>query len=163
LIELALGHSVNQVLDVLFDYLMYPAMIAWLGLWRGGLIMATVSLAVCLIMLWLYDLSKRDWLGIEVIRSAKSYDGPSRLRRLISWILRRGDVAACLFLSIRYDPFITILYLRHESFAGMNRRDWIIFFTSWFIGNSYWALACFTGVESLTWLWQWYVASSCMN
>jgi len=156
--ELALGHGVNQVLDILFDYLMYPAVIAWLGLWYGGIIMATVSLVVCLIMLWGYDLSGRDWLGIEVIRSAKNYDGPHRLRRATAWLLRRGDVPACLFLSIRYDPFITILYLRHTSYAGLNRRDWILFMTSWLIGNAYWALVCYAGVESFTRLWQWFVA-----
>jgi hypothetical protein len=152
--ELAMGHGVNQVLDVLFDYLMYPAVIAWLGLWRGGIIMALVSLVVCLIMLWGYDLSHRDWLGIEVLRSAKIYDGSNRWRRLISWILRRGDIVACLFLSVRYDPFITILYLRHESYAGMNRRDWMIFTSSWLIGNAYWALVCYTGVEFFARLWR---------
>jgi hypothetical protein len=32
----------------------------------------------------------------------------------------------------------------------MTGRDWQIFFASWLIGNGWWALACYGGVEAVT-------------
>ena len=36
---------------------------------------------------------------------------------------------------------------------GMTRRDWRIFAASWLIGNGWWAVACFGGVEAVSHLW----------
>jgi len=35
----------------------------------------------------------------------------------------------------------------------MTRRDWRIFAASWLIGNGWWAVACFGGVEAVSHLW----------
>ena len=152
--ELAVGFTANKTQEYLFDYLLYPFVIFRLGVWLGGAVMALLSLAFCLLSLKIYDWLKRDWLGIEAVKGLKDYTGPSRWRRTTAWMLQRGDPVACLFLSIKFDPFITTLYLRRGAYNGLNRRDWKIFFASWLIANLYWTLACFGGVSMLVWLWK---------
>lgn len=157
--ELAIGIFANTAQEYLFDVVLYPLVIYKLGLLRGGAIMSLLSLIICLLLLKLYDWSKRDWLGIEAVKSLKEYEGKSRFGRLLAWALRRGDYVACIALSIRFDPFITTAYMRHGAFNGMNRRDWRIFMLSWFIGNGWWSLFCYAGVETVAGLWRWLIAS----
>ncbi len=152
--ELALGHSVNQAVTYLFDYGLYPLVLFWLGLWRGFVVMAVLSFLVCWLFLKFYNWSKRDWLGIEAIKSLKNYSGANRAGRVLAWVLRRSDPVACVLLAIKFDPFIVTAYLRREAFGGMTRRDWNIFLLSWFIGNAWWSVVCFTGISAIEWLWQ---------
>jgi len=151
--ELAVGFTVNKLQEYLFDFLLYPFVIFKLGLLCGGIIMSVLSFIGCLLFLRFYDWSKRDWLGIEAVKSLKDYSGTSRLRRFMAWLLCRGDYIACVTLSVKFDPFITTAYLRRGAFNGMNRRDWRIFVLSWFVGNAYWSVACFFGVSILAWVW----------
>jgi len=60
--------------------------------------------------------------------------------------MQKSDPVIFLFLSIKFDPFITTAYLRKGRFSGMNKRDWKIFLSSVLISNAYWTLACFMGV-----------------
>jgi len=155
MLELAAGFAANKLQEYLFDYLLYPFVIFKLGLLGGGAIMSVLSFIGCLLLLRFYDWSKRDWLGIEAIKSLKDYTGKNRFGRLMAWLLRRGDFVACVALSIKFDPFITTAYLRREAFKKMTARDWRIFLLSWFIANAWWALFCFVGVETVAGLWHW--------
>lgn len=152
--ELTLGHTVNQTVNYLFDYGLYPLVIFWLGLGRGFVVMAGLSLLACWLQMRFYDWSKRDWLGIEAIKALKHYNGTNRGRQLLAWVLCRSDPVACVLLSIKFDPFIVTAYLRRGSFGGMTRRDWSIFLLSGLIANAWWSVACFTGISAIEWLWQ---------
>ena len=55
--ELALGHTVNQLIVYGFDYGLYPLAILWLGLGRGFVLMALLSLLVCWLTMLFYDWS----------------------------------------------------------------------------------------------------------
>lgn len=153
LLELSLGHAVNWLTVYAFDFLLYPFVIWKLGLWRGGAVMAVASLVVCLLTLWFYDWSKRDWLGIEAVKRLRDGEGRSRFRRVLAWALARGDWLAFIALSVKFDPFITTVYLRRGAANGMTRRDWRVFLASWLIGNAYWALICFGGIEGFRRIW----------
>ena len=77
--ELALGHTVNTlVLGYAFDYALYPVVVWKPGLLLGGGMRALLSLACCLLALWFYEWSKRDWLGIEAVKHLR--DGEERAR-----------------------------------------------------------------------------------
>lgn len=153
--ELTVGHTVNAVVMIYgFDYVLYPFAIWKLGLLRGGLCMALLSLLSCLLTLWFYDWSKRDWLGIEAAKQLFDSDSKSRWRRFLQWALAKGDLPACVILSLYADPFITTACLRRGAFNGMTARDWRIFFGSWLIGNGWWAVACFGGVQALERAWR---------
>ena len=157
--ELALGHTVNQVICYSFDFGLYPLVIFWLGLRLGFIVMAGLSFVVCWLTMRFYDWSKRDWLGIEAIKSLRYYSGTNRAGRLLAWILRQSDPVACVLLSIYFDPFIVTVYLRRGRFGGMTRRDWLIFLLSWLIGNAWWSLLCFAGVETAAGLWRWLIGT----
>lgn len=153
-LELGVGHTVNAVVFVYaFDYVLYPFMIWRFGLLYGGCVMSVISLIACLLTLWFYDWSKRDWLGIEAVKQLRDGQAKTRWRRVLAWALAKGDLPACVLLSLYSDPFITTACLRRGSFTGMTTRDWRIFWSSWFIANAWWMLACFGGVTVLERLW----------
>lgn len=126
------------------------------GILKGGLVMTVLACAVNLLVLRFYDWSKRDWLGIETIKGMKSYSGESRFRRLTAWVLQRSDPVVLIFLSLKEDAFITLIYLRHGShqYNGMSKRDWSIFLSSLVIANIYWTLAAYMGISLVEWAWQ---------
>lgn len=152
--ELSIGYLVNWLIVHAFDYVLYPFVIWKLGLAWGFVVMALLSFVVCVLTLWFYDWSGRDWLGIEAVKQLRDYGGSARWRRWLSWAMRRGDLAACVLLSIKFDPFITTAYMRHGAFNGMSRRDWRNFLVSWFLGNAYWAFVCFGGIQAAQWVWR---------
>ncbi len=153
--ELALGYTVNTAIVYTFDFALYPFVIYWLGLGVGFVVMAILSFVICWLTMLFYDWSKRDWLGIEAIKEFKNYEGTSRSARFASWIMRKSDPVACILLSIKFDPFIVTVYLRRGRFGGMNRTDWRNFLLSWFVGNIYWSVICFTGISAIVWIWTW--------
>ncbi len=147
--EIATGFLTWHALEYAFDCALYPFAIWKLGLWRGGALMAVLSLLSCLLLLWLYDKLKRDWFGIELAKELRLYSGPSRWKRAMARLLGRGDAVAFIVLSLRFDPFITTAYIRHGAYNGLARRDWKIFLGSVALSNAAWALVCFGGVEAV--------------
>ena len=154
MVELSMGHVATKIQEYLFDYLLYPFVIFTMGVIRGAVVMSLLSLVACFLMLRFYDWSKRDWLGIEALKSLKDYDGSCLWRRIVAWLLLRSDPVACVLLSIKFDPFIVTTYLRKGHYGGMSTRDWRIFLLSWLVGNAYWSLLCFVGVETIFQLWR---------
>lgn len=153
--QLLVGLTVKDLTDRAFDYLLYPFVIYKLGILKGCLVMTCLSGAVNILTLKFYDWSKRDWLGIETIKGMKDYQGKSRFGHLTAWILRRSDPVVFLFLTIKEDAFITLVYMRHGShqYNGMSARDWRIFLGSVAISNIYWTLAAYMGVSVVEWVW----------
>jgi hypothetical protein len=149
---LAVGLTVNKIMDWPFNYILYPGVIYLLGIWWGSLIMTFLSFIYCLLTIWFYDWSKKDWLGIEAIKGLKNYEGGHSAGRMTSWFLRRSEPVAFLFLTFWYDPFITMAYMRRGAYNGMGTRDRRIFLASLLLGNFYWILASWLGVNLLEYL-----------
>jgi hypothetical protein len=154
LAELFVGLSANHFLNFSFDYLLYPFIIFKFGVLNGGAVMTLLSLASCILLLQFYDWSKRDWLGIEAIKALKNYEGSKKIGRLTVWVMKKSDPITFLFLSLRFDPFITTAYMRHGKYNGMAKRDWKIFTGSLILGNAYWTLACYMGITLVEWAWK---------
>ena len=154
--ELTAGITIFKLSNNAFDYVLYPFVIYKLGIIKGGLIMTLLAAISNILCLKIYDWSKRDWLGIEALKGMKSYEGESRLIRFMAGILKKSDPVAFLFLSIKEDPFITMIYLRHGShqYNGMSARDWRIFLGSVAISNIYWTLAAYMGISVVEWIWK---------
>jgi len=151
---LLVGHTVNAIIVYSGDYVVYPLVIYSLGLVWGFVVMAILSFIGCWLTMKFYDWSKNDWLGIEAIKSLKNYEGKNLAARWLAWALRKSDPVACVLLSIQYDPFIVTVYLRRGRFGGMSGRDWRIFLFSWFIGNAWWSVVCFSGISAVEWVWK---------
>lgn len=151
---LGIGLLADRIMVYTFDFALYPFVIWRAGPLWGGVVMAFLSLIICILTMKFYDWSKKDWLGIEAIKELKVYEGTSRFGQFFAWVLSRSEPVACVALSVTTDPFITTIYLRDGAFNGMTRRDWRIFMASWFIGNVYWILACYMGISLVEWIWQ---------
>jgi hypothetical protein len=139
--SLGLGVAFNLGLSYFFFYVAYPFIIWKLGLIEGGITMTCFSAILSYIGISFYDRSGRDWFGIEIIKEKLSgLEGKSRIGRLIAGQVKRGGPLTLVILSIKFDPFVTTVYLRHgqRKFKGLGFRDWIIFFSSAAIGNGYW-------------------------
>jgi len=67
----------------------------------------------------------------------------------IAWLLLRGRWAEFLFLSLKWDPFITTAFMRAGTgqYDGMSRKDWKIFWLSVLVANLWWILVIYTGIS----------------
>lgn len=153
-IELVIGIATNHLIDIAFNFFLYPFVIYKFGILKGGLMMTFLSFLACIATIKFYDWSKRDWIGIETIKSLKSYEGSMWFARLSAWLLRQSDAVIFVYLSINRDPFITTAYLRKGKFNGMSKRDWTIFMGSLLLSNAYWTLACYMGITLFEWGWK---------
>lgn len=154
LTELTLGLVVNQLIVWAFNFFLYPFIIYKFGILYGGVVMTFLSFIACILTMKFYDWSKRDWLGIEAIKGLREYDGNKGIGRLTSLMMKKSAPVAFLFLSIKFDAFITTAYMRHGQYNGMTKRDWSIFMGSLLISNVYWTLACFMGITLFEWAWK---------
>lgn len=147
---LGVGLLGNQALVYGFNWVVYPFVIWKLELVKGFAVMVVLSFCLCYGLLRFYNWSQKDWLGLETIKCLKDYEGSRTTGRIASWILRRSEPVIVVFLSIMFDPFITTVYMRKktDAFKEMTSRDWKIFLTSLIIGDTYWAIAVFTGISA---------------
>jgi hypothetical protein len=144
---LGIGHLVNALIVYGFDYLIYPYVVVKFGMLKGGFVMALISLMTCWLTILFYDTSKKDWLGIEMLKEVKIYKGGSTMRKWISKMVNQSEVLTLIVLSTQFDPFVTTAYMRRgiREYNGMGKRDWVIFLSSWVISNTYWIVASFYG------------------
>jgi len=150
---MAVGHTAKQVEEFLFDYVFYPAMIAWFGGVIGGLIATASSAFECWLFILFYDWSKRDWLGLELLKEVR--DGGEQT--LFQRIARKGNWLAFLVMSFTSDPFVTTVYMRKgaEAYNGLSSRDWKIFWASVVVGNVGWTIVVTTAITGFRFLFHW--------
>ncbi|HEY4523099.1 MAG TPA: hypothetical protein VJK73_01870 [Candidatus Paceibacterota bacterium] len=150
---LALGLTGNAAMVYGYDFIVYPYLMVAFGP-IGWLYAILGAVTLCLGTLWFYDVTQQDWLGIETIKLVR--DGPARSRagRFLQWVARRGDLVTFLLLSLRYDPFITTVYMRQGSGNHtMTARDWKIFWASTVVANVWWGLLILGAIEAFkSWL-----------
>lgn len=156
---MALGHTFKKVEEFLFDFTLYPAMIAFFGSVIGGLIMTMLSALACYLTLLFYDWSKRDWLGLELLKEVRDGEEQSgHLARFAQSMARKSNWLAFIFFSCYFDPFVATVYMRKgaEAYNGLTSRDWRIFWGSVAVANFWWTVMMTIAVESirfaLTWL-----------
>lgn len=152
---LGIGHAANALMVYGFDYLLYPYVVIKYGMVRGGALMALLAFVSCWLVMIFYDATKKDWLGIEMLKEARAYKGASKIRRWVANIINRSELLTIILLSIQFDAFVTTAYMRRGvgKFNGMGKRDWMIFLTSWVISNLYWTVASFFGATIVIRFW----------
>ncbi|MBK7816409.1 MAG: hypothetical protein KBF51_04180 [Chitinophagales bacterium] len=151
---LATGLIGNSLMVWGFDYLLYPFVLYNFGLWKGGGIMVFLSFLVCLLTLYLYDYTKKDWLGIEAIKGLKEQTPKNYFQRVSKFFLAKSELLAFFFLALRFDAFITTIYLREgaNEFSGMKKKDWAIFLSSLAVSNIYWLVIVEAGLDIFKYL-----------
>jgi len=153
---LFIGIIVEEIIANAFDYALYPFVIWKFGLLKGGAIMALLSLIVCYAILVFYNKTKIDWFGIELVKELREYRGKGKIFSIMSWILKKGQFASFIFLSLKFDPFTTTAYMRRgaNEFPVMDCKSWKIFFASWIVGNLSWIIVVFTGISVIEFFWK---------
>ena len=147
--EIATGRALREAFNYAVDYLLYPAMLLWLGFWKGLLVMLAVTACENLAMLVWYRRVGTDWLGYEYVQKAMLWaTTKAGERRGALWLLRRSDVAMFVVLATIRDAFETTAYFAYQRSLS-RRRGTAIFMGSWLLGNVYWAL----GIEFLINSW----------
>lgn len=153
---LVIGWLGNWLMVYGFDFVLYPYVLYKYGTTQGWIIMTIASFLLCLLTLWFYDWSKKDWIGLETIKSLRDDGQKSELGKMTAWALQKSDPVILIFLSLKFDPLITALYMRKgaSQFNGLSGRDWKIFGTSLVISNFYWGLMVLAGIDIFQWIWE---------
>lgn len=144
-----------------FDDLLYPAVIAWLGPVVGGSIMASLAIMICWIWIKKIVASDSDWFGMEVLR---------KISKIVFWIVRitrnipfvtktfvdKIEFAMTfLAINIVFDPMIAVLYFRHGDTAKiLTARDRKFFAWSAIFGNTYWIIRSWGVVVGIKFVWK---------
>lgn len=151
------GSSFVYLTALLFDYVLYPLVIYNTGLTKGFVIMIFLSFLSCILMFFIYDYLKKDFLAIEYSKdkldSLIANNKGSKFRKALIWLLHRSRIILFVFLSV-YDPFIATVFMRKGAYQynGLSKRDWGILTLSLFIGNGIWAVTVFTGLSLFEYL-----------
>jgi hypothetical protein len=148
--SMSIGYTLTSILDNFFDYVVYTAVIIYCGPFRGGLVMIVISAIVSLIYIKGYDVIKKDWMGIEAIKEIR--EEVIAENKWIAWLVLKGRWAEFLFVSCKWDPFITTAYMRAgvSQYNGMSRQDWKVFWLSLIVSNLWWILVIYTGISIAT-------------
>lgn len=141
--------------DYLFFYALYPFAVWKIGITRGGLLMTALSASACYAAMRIYDRSKTDWLGIKAFKDGLKDYGGHRVGRFVAGALKKGGPIAFVILSVKFNPFVTTIYLRKDAYAFGCWRDWVIFTGSVMISNVYWIVCMSIGWSALSRIWFW--------
>ena len=115
--------------------------------------MAALSVPVDLVTFRFYDWSKKDWFGIEYIKSTKLYSGSNPLKRLSKFVLTKTPLPIQLaLLSTKFNSFMVTALLRDwgETYDGLGKRDWAIFWSSYLVAQKYLIGVIGSGVFAIT-------------
>jgi hypothetical protein len=144
----------------LYDDIFYPAIIAWLGVFAGGLIAASIAIAICWIWLKLTLASDKEWFNMKILRKIQRIIyWAARVAKYFhvkaSWVDKAEYAVTFLLLSFKFDPIITTLYFRYEDKTKViTRRDKKIFWWSAILSNAYWILISWGLVKFLKFAWK---------
>ena len=159
---LTIGHAIFHSTDYAFDYVLYPFVIYKLGPFYGGVVMAVLATTINLSLFYIYDSFKKDWLGIEIAKEMvenffkeekeivkKSWRKSGKI--FFYWLFHRNKLGQFIFLSLHFDPLITVIYMRpgHHLYNGLSKRDWKIFWSSVVISNAWWTGIAFVAISTL--------------
>lgn len=153
------AHGILTASDAVFDHILYPLVLAWLGNIAGGAVMTAASMVICAAVLAFYEHGKIDWLGVDAVEAVKEHGEswirrldsthwtirsiawiPSRIFILVLWAIKKSDIWAFIALTLYEDAFKTTAFLRKGKFDRFGRKDALIFLSSLVISNIYWTV-----------------------
>ncbi len=146
------GSVIYSIWNWLYDYPFYSFTIWYLGILKGGLLMAMLSIVVDLATLKFYDWSKEDWFALEYIKALKDYKGKNVIKNFFGYVMLSTPLAVqVVVLSTKFNSFMVTALLREGAYKyqGFSTRDWMIFWSSYVFSQIYWILIISGGVNLL--------------
>lgn len=151
--ELFAGWSTVTILAILFDDILWPAVMLWQGPVAGGITMFWAALLCNLILIWFYDKIKKDFLAVEALHKLTETE-QCGLKKLLAKIIKAGKIPAFIAISF-YDPFISVIYMRKGTGKfKMDRRDWYYFGLAMIIACVGWTMWWQLIIVSVKGIWQ---------
>ena len=157
------GWGVWFASSFLFDDVLYPAMIAWLGPILGGGVMAIIAMNICWFWMQRVVVSEKDWFDMATMH---------RIQRIVFWVVRitkhlpfvrQSWVDKVEFLltfcalNVLFDPMIATLYFRRNNrTSALSKNDIKIFLWSGVVSNGYWILRSWGLVALIKLGWQFF-------
>ncbi len=129
---ISVGHAGAEALNHIFDVLLYPVTIWFLGPFWSFLVLVPLSLLWDYGVILIYNQTSHDWWGFEALRrKAKSPILIGLLFVFFSW----------------WDPprAFALVRGRHLNRKKFDRNDWKWFFSANLIGNVMW-IVMLTGI-----------------
>jgi hypothetical protein len=133
----------------LFDYVVAPALIWWLGPMNGGIAFFISALVLNYVVVVWYKKTNTDWFGMEWLRLQEDASKGGLAGKFVKSFLRKTRPLAYIGLCI-YDPIYGFIYLRGRvSGSSFSRKDWFWFMTSNLIGILFWISLVSVGIEAM--------------
>ncbi len=157
---LGTGIGLKWLMDGPFDYILYPLVMWWTGMYfdswvLGAAIMMIASIPFNWLQIRLYDAAKIDFFSLEALKSFEDTGevGITRREKLSLFIkkwMRKSRLVAFIVLSAN-DPFYGVVYFRDKerAFDGLTKRDWMNFIAATIVANVYWAGLILLGFETI--------------
>ena len=127
------GHVGAEGLNHIFDLMLYPATVWFLGPVWAGVVVIPLSIVWDLSVIKIYNYTTLDWFGFEVLHAKKF--------REVVWLA--VVVRATLFIFFAWcDPPRAFILIRGRQLRGarFTPTDWGWFLTANLIGNIIWLL-----------------------
>ena len=148
IIQVGVGLALYELWVHLYDFVFFPfAIYHWGPLW-GGTIAVVGAFANNILVYWLYDVMKVDWLQARAVRDMADSENNSRLTKLAKLLtsekkgIWRKLASAGIFLGLTawIDPVIVAVHFRKEHFKGISRWDWFLLLAASASGCVVWLL-----------------------
>ncbi len=159
--EIGFGLFLWESFNFAYDMVFYPFALAFWGLLKGGIIVASLSLLINAFVFWLYEYLRVDWLGAHALRELEDEENKSNIAKLATWIgkkkvtLREKLLSPIVFvgLLLPIDPVIVAVHYRRSHFEGLSGRDWGILFLATLVANIWWMIKVGLVVEAALYLY----------
>lgn len=136
-LNLTIGNIVNIAIGYSVSYISFPLLILQFGPIFGLILAWLLSFIVFYTMFLFYAWSKKDWIGMGMIKKNLEKNSKKNLiTKLLVYAQSKGEVLFFIVLSIKLGPFTSLVYMRNpDDYSKMNRTDWRIFLIGFVIAN----------------------------
>ncbi len=134
----------------LADYVLYPAVILWLGAIKGGTLMTVLGFFANFLIVYWYNKTTQDWFGLEWLKIQQKFASQSKLGQILKLLLSFGKWPAYVGISI-YEPAYGFIFLRgrENKSTRFSKEDWWWFVVSNVISNLVWILLVTGVIETI--------------
>ncbi len=147
-LNLTIGTIVNIAIGYAVSYVSFTFLILQLGYILGLILAWLFSFIVFYTMFLFYAWSKKDWIGMGMIKkNLEKNSNKNLITRLLAYAQTKGEILFFIVLSIKLGPFTSLVYMRNPGdYSKMQKRDWRIFLIGFVITNLFCTVVVLLGI-----------------
>lgn len=159
--DISVGLVLYESFNTVYDLIFYPVVLATLGLVHGALLATGISLVVNIVIFWMYDHMRVDWLGAHALRQLEHEENKSNIEHLITWLGKKkmawyeklASPVVFVGLTLPIDPVIVAIHYRRQHFKGVTARDWGLLLAATIAANIWWAAKLGIVISAIELIW----------